>query len=191
MSGAVSFSQASRCSSRCRTELTFQVAMRMVGAGPQVGSAGERAGRPPGHGAGPRRRQIEKLVPQPQDAVALGLLTRNEAPIRSSTKSTSEPARNGTEAGSTSTTASSRAITRSSSGLGALDVEFVLEAGAAAALDADAQHGAIALGPEDFADAAGGPLGDGDVALVIVMLSGRGRHADIANSFGIRAHRHS
>ena len=38
-------------------------------------------------------RQIEKLVPQPQDAVACGLLIRNEAPIRSSTKSISEPAR--------------------------------------------------------------------------------------------------
>jgi hypothetical protein len=37
--------------------------------------------------------QIEKLVPQPQEAVALGLFTRNEAPIRSSTKSISEPAR--------------------------------------------------------------------------------------------------
>src|ERR1700688_972868 len=61
--------------------------------------------------------QIEKLVPQPQDAVALGLTTRNEAPIRSSTKSTSEPARNGTEAGSTSTTALSRAMTISSSAL--------------------------------------------------------------------------
>src|SRR6202158_1155124 len=59
--------------------------------------------------------QIEKLVPQPQDAVALGLTTRNDAPIRSSTKSTSDPARNGTEAGSTSTTAPSRAITKSSS----------------------------------------------------------------------------
>src|ERR1035437_6498081 len=55
--------------------------------------------------------QIEKLVPQQQDAVALGLTTRNDAPIRSSTKSTSDPARNGTEAGSTSTTALSRAIT--------------------------------------------------------------------------------
>src|SRR6185295_6566591 len=63
----------------------------------------------------PDRSQIEKLVPQPHDAVAFGLTTRNEAPIRSSTKSTSEPARNGTEAGSTSTTAPSRAITRSSS----------------------------------------------------------------------------
>src|SRR6202012_651892 len=59
--------------------------------------------------------QIEKLVPQPQEAVALGLTTRNEAPIKSSTKSTSDPARNGTEAESTSTTALSRAITRSSS----------------------------------------------------------------------------
>src|SRR5437899_2823105 len=61
--------------------------------------------------------QTEKLVPQPHDAVAFGLTTRNEAPIRSSTKSTSEPARNGTEAGSTSTTAPSREITRSSSAL--------------------------------------------------------------------------
>src|SRR3954471_4796230 len=61
--------------------------------------------------------QIEKLVPHPHHAVALGLLTRKEAPIRSSTKSTSEPARNGTEAGSTSTTAVSRSITRSSSAL--------------------------------------------------------------------------
>ena len=37
--------------------------------------------------------QIEKLVPQPQDAVACGLLTRNDAPIKSSTKSISEPTR--------------------------------------------------------------------------------------------------
>src|SRR5437868_13586290 len=59
--------------------------------------------------------QTEKLVPQPQDAVAFGLTTRNDAPIRSSTKSTSDPARNGTDAGSTSTTALSRSITRSSS----------------------------------------------------------------------------
>src|SRR6187431_3172491 len=65
----------------------------------------------------PDQSQIEKLVPQPHDAVAFGLTTRNDAPIRSSTKSTSEPARNGTEAGSTSTTAPSRAITRSSSAL--------------------------------------------------------------------------
>ena len=38
-------------------------------------------------------RYSEKLVPQPQEALACGLLTRNEAPIRSSTKSISEPAR--------------------------------------------------------------------------------------------------
>src|SRR5215510_14511983 len=41
--------------------------------------------------------QSAKLVPQPQDALAFGLLTRNEAPIRSSTKSISEPARNCSE----------------------------------------------------------------------------------------------
>ena len=35
--------------------------------------------------------QSEKLVPQPQDAVAFGFLTLNDAPIRSSTKSISEP----------------------------------------------------------------------------------------------------
>lgn len=35
--------------------------------------------------------QIEKDVPQPQDAVALGFLIWNDAPIRSSTKSISEP----------------------------------------------------------------------------------------------------
>src|SRR2546421_11222685 len=39
----------------------------------------------------------------------------------------------------------------------ALDVELVLKAGAAAALDADAQHRALALGLEDLPDTAGRP----------------------------------
>ena len=39
----------------------------------------------PGHDAWMSADQIEKLVPQPQDAVATGLFTLNEAPIRSST----------------------------------------------------------------------------------------------------------
>src|SRR5439155_16397049 len=47
-------------------------------------------------------------------------------------------------------------------GLVVVDVELVLEAGAAAALDGDAQHGAVAFDFKDFADAAGGPLADGD-----------------------------
>ncbi|GLK80639.1 hypothetical protein GCM10008174_23800 [Methylopila turkensis] len=42
---------------------------------------------------GMRRDQIAKLVPQPQEAVAFGFRIWNEAPIRSSTKSISEPAR--------------------------------------------------------------------------------------------------
>src|SRR6516164_2391326 len=42
------------------------------------------------------------------------------------------------------------------------DVEFILEAGAAAALDADPQHGAVALLLEDFANAARSPLADSD-----------------------------
>src|SRR5262245_26369378 len=58
-----------------------------------------------------------------------------------------------------------RALTRDHEvilGLGVVDVELVLEAGAAAALDADAQHSAFAFALEDFADAAGSPLADGD-----------------------------
>jgi hypothetical protein len=43
-----------------------------------------------------------------------------------------------------------------------LDVEFVLKAGTAAALDADPQHGAIAFGLEDFSDPPGGPFAHGD-----------------------------
>jgi hypothetical protein len=62
--------------------------------GPRASSRRSRFGRITG---GSRRTKIavqsEKLVPQPQDAVACGLLTRNDAPIRSSTKSISEPAR--------------------------------------------------------------------------------------------------
>src|ERR1700730_11254284 len=57
----------------------------------------------------------EKLVPQPQDAVATGLLIRKAEPIRSWTKSIPPPAMYCTETGSTSTVAPSRASTRSSS----------------------------------------------------------------------------
>ena len=70
----------------------------------------------------PRRRwrrnnQSAKLVPQPQEAVAFGFFTLNAAPIRSSTKSISEPAMYCCDTGSISTVAPSRAITRSSSAL--------------------------------------------------------------------------
>jgi hypothetical protein len=39
-----------------------------------------------------RKDYSAKLVPQPQEALASGFFTLNEAPIRSSTKSISEPA---------------------------------------------------------------------------------------------------
>jgi hypothetical protein len=39
------------------------------------------------------RGESEKLVPQPQDASAFGLSTLKDAPIRSSTESIPEPAR--------------------------------------------------------------------------------------------------
>ena len=55
-------------------------------------------------------------------------------------------------------------------GLGVLDIEFVLEAGAAAALDADAQHRPVAFGLEDFPDAAGRPFADDDMAAVMTSL---------------------
>src|ERR1700730_6904469 len=45
----------------------------------------------------------------------------------------------------------------------AVDVEFVLKAGAAAALDAYAQHCPVTLALEDFPDAAGRPLADGNI----------------------------
>ena len=48
-------------------------------------------------------------------------------------------------------------------GARALDVELVLEARAAAALDADAQHGAVAFRLQDLPNAPGSPFGDGDV----------------------------
>ncbi len=106
--------------------------------------------------------QIEKLVPQPHDAVALGLTTRNDAPIKSSTKSTSEPREERHRGWIDQHHGVLARDHQVILGLGAVDVELVLEAGAAAALDGDAQHGAVAFGFEDFADAAGGPLADGD-----------------------------
>src|SRR3990172_3230733 len=64
---------------------------------------------------GLRESYTEKLVPQPQDAVTLGLLSLNWAPIKSSTKSSSAPCTKPSEMGSTTTRAPSRS-TRKSSG---------------------------------------------------------------------------
>ncbi len=80
MSGLASRSQESAFSVRALIELTFHVAIFMA-AMMAVGVVARKA------------RQIEKLVPQPQEAVALGFRMRNDWPIRSSTKSISEPAR--------------------------------------------------------------------------------------------------
>jgi len=92
MSGEHSFSQASRGSSRCRIELTFQVAMRMRRKSDREACAATAGGG----GVSDCARETKRRS-------------------KSSTKSTSDPDRNGTEAGSTSTTALSRSITRSSS----------------------------------------------------------------------------
>jgi hypothetical protein len=99
-------------------------------------------------------RYSAKLVPQPHDAFACGFFTLNEAPIRSSTKSISEPAMKHDGAGPVDDEVVG--------GLRALHVELVLEAGAAAALDRDAQHRAGGLSFEDLADAPGGALADCD-----------------------------
>ena len=107
-------------------------------------------------------RYSAKLVPQPHDAFAFGLLTLNEAPIRSSTKSISEPAmiadRHRIDQHDGAVAVDDEVV----GGLRALHVELVLEAGAAAALDRDAQHRAGGLGLEDLADAPGGALADCD-----------------------------
>ena len=58
-----------------------------------------------------RRVQTEKLVPQPHEAVAFGLLILNDWPIRSSTKSISAPRRKSSETGSITTVAPSRDTT--------------------------------------------------------------------------------
>src|SRR6476660_7049010 len=57
--------------------------------------------------------QIEKLVPQPHDAVALGLWILTAWPMRSSTKSISETSMYGSETESISTTAPWRSMTKS------------------------------------------------------------------------------
>ena len=58
------------------------------------------------HGAAsgsPTNQPIEKELPQPQDEAAFGFLIWNEAPIRSSTKSTSAPFNRSSETSSTTT----------------------------------------------------------------------------------------
>ena len=97
-------------------------------------------------------------MPQPQEAVATGLLILNEAPIRSSTKSISAPAIYCTETGSTS---DGRAVAREHEvvvSFGAVEVEFVLKAGAAAAFDADPQHRSGRLALQDLTDPARRPF---------------------------------
>ena len=89
--------------------------------------------------------QIEKLVPQPQEAVACGFLILKEAPIRSSTKSISEPARI-VERDRVDQHAGARPLDHARHRRrGRRPGRICMEAGAAAALDADAQHGM--LGP--------------------------------------------
>src|SRR4028119_2223722 len=56
----------------------------------------------------------EKEVPQPQEAVAWGFSILNDWPMRSSTKSITEPSMYWMETSSTTTVAPSRSITRSS-----------------------------------------------------------------------------
>ncbi len=92
-----------------------------------------------GGGVASRRAapQIEKLVPQPQEAVAFGLFTRNEAPDQVvdeiDLRAGQERHRGRIDQHHGGIALDHQIVL----GLGALDVEFVLEAGAAAALDAE------------------------------------------------------
>src|SRR4029450_6995208 len=58
--------------------------------------------------------QMEKLVPQPHEAVAFGLMTLKEEPIRSSPESISEPAMYSSDIRSMSTRPPPRSMMRSS-----------------------------------------------------------------------------
>ena len=102
MSGLRSASQVLAESRRCLIELTFQVAMR-TGLAPYFSGSMILSDLPSPAEAGFAKAgnrnplfgimlQSAKLVPQPQEAVAFGLLTLKADPIRSSTKSISAPA---------------------------------------------------------------------------------------------------
>ena len=98
--------------------------------------------------------QIEKLTPQPQEATALGFLTLNAWPIRSSTKSSSDAAhhleRDGIDDDADPVARRDEIVVGARS---ASIVEGVLEARAAAALDRNAQRRAR-LGGEHLLQAA-------------------------------------
>ena len=100
--------------------------------------------------------QTEKLVPQPHAAVTFGLLSLNWAPIRSSTKSSSAPCRKPSEIGidhHPGAVALDQEIVGRRLGH---QVEAILEARAAAALDADAEQRGRGFGLQELGDAARG-----------------------------------
>src|SRR5579883_291920 len=99
MSGRAVSIQARTLDSRALMELTFQLAILTT--------------VPPG--AAGAAQPIEKELPQPQEEAALGLVTRKEAPIISSTKSISAPSRSSSEVSSTTTSTPSRIKTTSPS----------------------------------------------------------------------------
>ncbi len=139
------------------------------------------AGRPMVSAVGPARAQCEqpepqppawasgaaspsapsstwKEWPQPHEEAAFGLSILNPdscSPVR---KSIVAPWRYGTLKGSTTTLTPSSASSRSPSAGCGVEPEAVLEAGAAAALDRDAQHHRVAVGllGHQLADLRGG-----------------------------------
>ncbi len=113
------------------------------------------------------REEWQKLVPQPQDAVAFGFWILNEAPMRSSTKSISEPDRYSSETGIDQDLGSLALDHDIVLRRFADEVEAVLKAGAAAAFDRNAEHGRGRLAGYDLGDALGCAFGKGH---------GMGRH---------------
>src|SRR5208282_3611362 len=96
MSGLADWSQSVRWPSRALTELTFQVASLIKRGGAAAAQA------------------TEKELPQPQEEAAFGFFTWKDAPIMSSTKSISAPAKSPSEVSSTTSSTPSRSNTRSS-----------------------------------------------------------------------------
>ena len=149
--------------------LTFLSSSRDDGcpvALPRIGSQGE-AGCDNSTGLCCDGRQIEKLVPQPQPATACGFLIWKDWPIRSSTKSISDPLIYSSDTESISTFAPSRREHHVLRRRLFLDqIVAVLEAGAAAALHADAERRAGRLGAENLGDPLRGAVGQRNIRLV-------------------------
>jgi hypothetical protein len=103
-----------------------------------------------------RAGQIEKLVPQPQPAVAFGLLIWKDWPIRSSTNRSPIRPCIASDTGSTSTIAPASSMNDVIVRWLVGEIELVGKSGASATFHGHAKSGLAGFGGNDLADPAGG-----------------------------------